>query len=55
LARRPRQNIEQDWLKTNRESFTRMLQDQRDLAAVSDMILSQLAPLVFAQHGVFIR
>src|ERR1700710_515133 len=47
------QNIEQDWLKTNRERFTRMLQGQRDLAAVSAMILSELAPLVSAQHGVF--
>jgi signal transduction histidine kinase/HAMP domain-containing protein/ActR/RegA family two-component response regulator len=48
-----RQNIEQDWLKTNRERFTRMLQGQRDLATVSSMILSELAPLVSAQHGVF--
>jgi signal transduction histidine kinase/HAMP domain-containing protein/ActR/RegA family two-component response regulator len=48
-----RQNIEQDWLKTNRERFTRMLQGQRDLATVSNMILSELAPLVSAQHGVF--
>ena len=46
-------NIEQDWLKTNRESFTRMLQGQRDLTTVSAMILSELAPLVLAQHGVF--
>jgi signal transduction histidine kinase/ActR/RegA family two-component response regulator len=30
-----------------------MLQGQRDLAAVSSMILSELAPLVSAQHGVF--
>jgi signal transduction histidine kinase/CheY-like chemotaxis protein/HAMP domain-containing protein len=48
-----RQNIEQDWLKTNRERFTRMLQGQRDLATVSSMILSELAPLVSAQHGAF--
>ena len=47
------QNVEQDWLKTNRERFTRMLQGQRDLATVSSMILSELAPLVEAQHGVF--
>jgi signal transduction histidine kinase/DNA-binding response OmpR family regulator/HAMP domain-containing protein len=47
------QNIEQDWLKTNRERFTRMLQGQRDLTAVSSMILSELAPLVSAQHAVF--
>ena len=30
-----------------------MLQGQRDLATVSNMILSELAPLVSAQHGVF--
>ena len=48
-----RQNDEQDWLKTNLERFTRMLQGQRDLATVSNMVLSELAPLVSAQHGVF--
>ena len=53
LRETTRQNIEQDWLKTNRERFTRMLQGQRDLADVSSMILSELAPLVSAQHGVF--
>ena len=47
------QNVEQDWLKTNRERFTRMLQGQDDLTAVSSMILSELATLVSAQHGVF--
>jgi signal transduction histidine kinase/HAMP domain-containing protein/ActR/RegA family two-component response regulator len=53
LRETTRQNVEQDWLKTNRERFTRMLQGQRDLAAVSSMILSELAPLVSAQHSVF--
>jgi signal transduction histidine kinase/HAMP domain-containing protein/ActR/RegA family two-component response regulator len=53
LRETTRQNVDQDWLKTNRESFTRMLQGQRDLATVSNMILSELAPLVSAQHGVF--
>ena len=48
-----RQNTEQDWLKTNLERFTRMLQGQRDLATVSNMILSDLTPLVSAQHGAF--
>jgi signal transduction histidine kinase/HAMP domain-containing protein len=48
-----RQNTEQDWLKTNLERFTRMLQGQRDLPTVSSMILSELAGLVSAQHGVF--
>jgi signal transduction histidine kinase/HAMP domain-containing protein/ActR/RegA family two-component response regulator len=52
LRETTRQNTEQDWLKTNLERFTRMLQGQRDLATVSSMILSELAPLVSAQHGV---
>ena len=47
------QNVEQDWLKTNQERFTRILQGQRDLAETSSMILSELAPLVSAQHAVF--
>ena len=53
LRETTRQNTEQDWLKTNLERFTRMLQGQRDLATVSSMILSELAPLISAQHGVF--
>ena len=47
-----RQTTEQDWLKTNLERFTRRLQGQRDLSTVSNMILSELTPLVSAQHGV---
>jgi HAMP domain-containing protein/signal transduction histidine kinase/CheY-like chemotaxis protein len=46
-------NTEQDWLKTNLAEFTRTLQGQRDLMAVAKLILSKLAPLVQAQHGVF--
>ena len=46
-------NNEQDWLKTNLAKFTRMLQGQRDLTAVSRTLLSELAPLVKAHHGVF--
>jgi HAMP domain-containing protein/CheY-like chemotaxis protein/signal transduction histidine kinase len=45
-------NTEQDWLKTNLARFTNMLQGQRDLATVGRMMLSELAPLVAAQHGV---
>lgn len=53
LRETTRQNTEQDWLKTNLERFTRLLQGQRDLATVSSMILSELAPLLSARHGVF--
>ena len=45
-------NTEQDWLKTNLARFTNMLQGQRDLASVGRMLLSELTPLVNAQHGV---
>jgi signal transduction histidine kinase/HAMP domain-containing protein/ActR/RegA family two-component response regulator len=53
LGETTRQNVEQDWLKTNREHFTRILQGQRDLEATAGLILSELAPLVSAQHAVF--
>jgi HAMP domain-containing protein len=46
-------NEEQDWLKTNLARFTRMLQGQRNLETVAQMIMSELTPLVNAQHGVF--
>ncbi len=45
-------NTEQDWLKTNLARFTNMLQGQRDLTTVGRMLLSELAPLVGAHHGV---
>ncbi len=46
-------NSEQDWLKTNLAKFSRMLQGQRDLNTVGRLILSELAPVVSAQHAVF--
>jgi len=46
-------NTEQDWLKTNLAKFSRMLQGQRDLTAVGQMILSELAPVVGAQQAEF--
>ena len=48
-------NNEQDWLKTNLAKFSRMLQGQGDLVAVSQLVLSELAPLVHAQQGVLYR
>jgi CheY-like chemotaxis protein/signal transduction histidine kinase/HAMP domain-containing protein len=45
------QNTEQDWLKTNVARFTSMMQGQRDLTTVGQMLLSELAPLVNAQYG----
>jgi len=45
-------NTEQDWLKTNLANFSRMMQGQRELLTVGQRLLSELAPLVNAQHGV---
>ncbi len=45
-------NTEQDWLKTNLAKFSRMMQGQRDLVTVGQMLLSELAPLVNAQQGI---
>ncbi|MFN3403194.1 MAG: HAMP domain-containing protein [Cytophagaceae bacterium] len=46
-------NHEQDWLKSNLAKFTKMLQGQRDLNTVARRILSELAQVVYAQHGAF--
>ncbi len=53
LAETTRKNTEQDWLKTNIAKFTRMVQGQRDLLTVAELLLSELAPLVSAQRGTF--
>src|SRR5713226_3466152 len=46
-------NMEQDWLKTNLARFSGMMQGQKNLAAVSKLIMSELTPLVSAQYGAF--
>src|SRR5205809_1072425 len=46
-------NEEQDWLKTNLAKFSSMMQGQRSLTAVAQLIMSELTPLVDAQHGTF--
>ncbi len=46
-------NTEQDWLKTNLAKFSRMMQGQKDLEAVSKLIMSELTPLVSAHYGAF--
>jgi HAMP domain-containing protein/signal transduction histidine kinase/CheY-like chemotaxis protein len=46
-------NQEQDWLKSNLAKFTQMLQGQKELNAVTKKILSELAQVVTAQHGLF--
>ncbi|MGI8497388.1 MAG: response regulator, partial [Gemmatimonadaceae bacterium] len=46
-------NNEQDWLKTNLAKFSRMMQGQKDLEAVAQLIMSELTPLVSAHFGAF--
>src|SRR6201999_4332000 len=47
------QNAEQDWLKTNLARISSLMQGQRDLQTVSRMLMSEISPLVDAQHGAF--
>ncbi|MBW3649129.1 MAG: response regulator, partial [Actinobacteria bacterium] len=44
---------DQDWLKSNLARIQALLQGHRDLRTVSQLIISELAPLVNAQHGAF--
>jgi signal transduction histidine kinase/HAMP domain-containing protein/DNA-binding response OmpR family regulator len=53
LRETTQKNAEQDWLKTNLAKFSRMLQGQKELLTVGRLILSELAPVVSAQHAVF--
>jgi HAMP domain-containing protein/signal transduction histidine kinase/CheY-like chemotaxis protein len=46
-------NTEQDWLKTNLAKFSGMMQGQRSITAVGQLIMSELTPLIDAQHGTF--
>ena len=53
LVETTRRNKEQDWLKTNLARISGLMQGQRDLQAVSRLIMSELTPTVSAQHGAF--
>src|SRR5690606_11732081 len=46
-------NQETDWLKSNLAKFTQMLQGQKDLNALTNRILSELAQVVAAHYGAF--
>jgi HAMP domain-containing protein/signal transduction histidine kinase/CheY-like chemotaxis protein len=48
-----RANTEQDWLKTNLAKFFGLMQGQRSLQSLTDQIMSELTPVVGAQHGAF--
>jgi signal transduction histidine kinase/HAMP domain-containing protein/CheY-like chemotaxis protein len=53
LRETTQRNAEQDWLKTNLAGISGMLQGQRDLAAVTQLIMTEVTPTVSAQHGAF--
>src|SRR5260370_21845686 len=53
LKETTQKNTEQDGWKARLAGVARMLQGQRDRMTVSKMILSELAPLVNAEQGVF--
>jgi len=46
-------NQEQDWLKTNLARFSSMMQGQRNIVSIAQLVMSELTPLVDAQHGGF--
>jgi signal transduction histidine kinase len=53
LKETTQKNTEQDWLKTNLARHTQMLQGHRDLATVARLIVSEVPPIVAAQHATF--
>ncbi|MFI7310309.1 HAMP domain-containing protein [Streptomyces hygroscopicus] len=46
-------NKEQDWLKGNLARISGLMQGRRDLEDVARLIMSELTPVVSAQHGAF--
>ncbi|MFD1833130.1 HAMP domain-containing protein [Streptomyces desertarenae] len=46
-------NQEQDWLKGNLARISGLMQGRRDLEDVGRLIMSELTPVVSAQHGAF--
>ncbi|SFL97146.1 HAMP domain-containing protein [Streptomyces pini] len=46
-------NQEQDWLKGNLARISGLMQGRRDLEDVARLIMSELTPVVSAQHGAF--
>jgi len=53
LRETTQKNAEQDWLNMNLARISGLMQGQRDLATVSRLIMSEISPLVSAQHGAF--
>ncbi|SEN51567.1 HAMP domain-containing protein [Nonomuraea pusilla] len=53
LRQTTRATEEQDWLKSNLARISGLMQGQRDLTTVADVVMNELAPLVAAQYGAF--
>ncbi|MFF3054948.1 HAMP domain-containing protein [Streptomyces sp. NPDC057909] len=53
LRETTRANQEQDWLKSNLARISGLMQGQRDLGVVGELVMDELTPLVCAQYGAF--
>src|SRR5882757_7762149 len=53
LRETTKENAEQNWLDSNLARIANLLQGQRDLTEVSQMIMNEVTPLVNAQVGAF--
>ncbi|MDP3722535.1 MAG: ATP-binding protein, partial [Candidatus Omnitrophota bacterium] len=53
LKETTQKNQEQDWLKTHLAKFTEMMQGQRSIVSVAQLVMSELTPLVGAYQGTF--
>jgi HAMP domain-containing protein len=53
LKETTKKNEEQDWLKTNLARFSSIMQGQRNMVAIAQLVMSELTPLIDAQHGGF--
>ncbi len=46
-------NTQQDWLKTNLSNFSRLMQGNKSLQSLAESVITEVCPLIGAQHGVF--
>ncbi|WP_189133078.1 HAMP domain-containing protein [Wenjunlia tyrosinilytica] len=53
LRETTRANQEQNWLKTELARISSLMQGRRELKDVASLIMSELTPVVSAQHGAF--
>ncbi|MDM8535552.1 response regulator [Desulfobacterales bacterium HSG17] len=53
LRETTRTGTEQNWLNSNLARFNRMLQEQKDIKNLADMLLSGLAEILPVRHSVF--